>query len=178
MITGRCQRCFLHPPHPLLPPLRAQVRSLHLRLCSRPVHMFISTIVLESVYICVCVCVLMYDTYFFSFWLNSLCIIGSRFIRGERGKERKAQEGGDSFICMCVCVCIYPSLEEGMATHSSTLAWRIPWTEEPDGLQSMGLQRVGHDWSDLACKGYIYIYDWFELYSRNQHNTVKQLSSN
>ena len=30
-------------------------------------------------------------------------------------------------------------LEEGMATHSSTLAWRIPWTEEPDGLQSMGL---------------------------------------
>ena len=32
-------------------------------------------------------------------------------------------------------------LEEGMATHSSILAWRIPWTEEPDGLQSMGLQR-------------------------------------
>ena len=36
------------------------------------------------------------------------------------------------------------SLEEGMATRSSTLAWRIPWTEEPGGLQSMGLQRVGH----------------------------------
>ena len=36
-------------------------------------------------------------------------------------------------------------LEEGMATHSSLLAWRIPWTEEPGGLQSMGLQRVGHD---------------------------------
>ena len=36
-------------------------------------------------------------------------------------------------------------LEEGMATHSSILAWRIPWTEEPGGLQSMGLQRVGHD---------------------------------
>ena len=35
-------------------------------------------------------------------------------------------------------------LEEGMATHSSILAWKIPWTEEPDGLQSMGLQRVGH----------------------------------
>ena len=32
-----------------------------------------------------------------------------------------------------------------MATHSSILAWRIPWTEEPGGLQSMGLQRVGHD---------------------------------
>ena len=36
-------------------------------------------------------------------------------------------------------------LEKGMATHFSILAWRIPWTEEPDGLQSMGLQGVGHD---------------------------------
>ena len=36
-------------------------------------------------------------------------------------------------------------LEEGMATHSSILAWRIPWTEEPGGLQSMGSKRVGHD---------------------------------
>ena len=37
-----------------------------------------------------------------------------------------------------------------MATHSSVLAWRIPGTEEPDGLPSMGSHRVGHDWSDLA----------------------------
>ena len=36
-------------------------------------------------------------------------------------------------------------LEMGMATHSSILAWRIPWREEPVGLQSMGSQRVGHD---------------------------------
>ena len=36
-------------------------------------------------------------------------------------------------------------LEKGMATHSSILAWRIAWTEEPGGLQSMGSQRVGHD---------------------------------
>ena len=36
-------------------------------------------------------------------------------------------------------------LEKGMATHSSTLAWRIPCTEEPGGLQSMGPQRAGHD---------------------------------
>ena len=35
-------------------------------------------------------------------------------------------------------------LEKGMATHSSILAWKIPWTEESGGLQSMGLQRVGH----------------------------------
>ena len=36
-------------------------------------------------------------------------------------------------------------LEKGTATHSCILAWRIPWTEEPGGLQSMGSQRVGHD---------------------------------
>ena len=37
--------------------------------------------------------------------------------------------------------------EKGMAIHSSILAWRIPWTEEPGGLQFMGSQRVGHDWA-------------------------------
>ena len=37
-------------------------------------------------------------------------------------------------------------LEKGMATHSSILAWRIPWTEEPGGLLSMGSQRIGHNW--------------------------------
>ena len=36
-------------------------------------------------------------------------------------------------------------LEKEMVTHSSTLAWEIPWTEEPGGIQSMGSQRVGHD---------------------------------
>ena len=39
------------------------------------------------------------------------------------------------------------SLESGMATHSSILAWSSSWTEEPGGLQSMGLQRVRHDWA-------------------------------
>ena len=42
-------------------------------------------------------------------------------------------------------------LEEEMATYSSSLAREIPWTEEPGGLQSMGSQRVGHNWSDLTC---------------------------
>ena len=41
-------------------------------------------------------------------------------------------------------------LEEAMATHSRIPAWRIPWTEDPVGLQSIVLQSVGHDWSDLA----------------------------
>ena len=41
-------------------------------------------------------------------------------------------------------------LEKGLATHSSILAWRIPWIEEPGGLQSMGSQRVRHNRSDFA----------------------------
>ena len=40
-----------------------------------------------------------------------------------------------------------PPLQEEIATHSSILAWKIPWTEEPGGLQSTGLQRVTHDWA-------------------------------
>ena len=46
--------------------------------------------------------------------------------------------------------------EKAMAPHSSPLAWKIPWTEEPGRLQSMGSHRVGHDWSDLAA-GYRFI---------------------
>ena len=42
---------------------------------------------------------------------------------------------------------LIPIPEKAMAPHSSTLAWNIPWTEEPGGLQSMGFRRVGHDWA-------------------------------
>ena len=53
-------------------------------------------------------------------------------------------------------------LEKEIAIHSSTLAWKIPWTEEPDRLQSMGSQRVGHDWATshftlLSEASFIYI---------------------
>ena len=74
-------------------------------------------------------------------------------------------------MCVCVCVCVYKAslvtqtvkrlpamcktgvrslgwedpLEEGIATYSNILAWRIPMEREPGGLQSMGLQRVGHN---------------------------------
>ena len=41
-------------------------------------------------------------------------------------------------------------LEKGMATHSSILTWKIPWTEEPGGLQFMGLLRVRHDWAHIS----------------------------
>ena len=43
-------------------------------------------------------------------------------------------------------------LEEGMATYPSILVWRISWTEQPCGLQSIGWQRVRHNWSNLACR--------------------------
>ena len=42
-------------------------------------------------------------------------------------------------------ICVVLLWERAVATHSSTLAWKIPWTEEPDRLQSMGSLRVGHD---------------------------------
>ena len=58
--------------------------------------------------------------------------------------------GGKESACQCRDAGSIPSwedpLEKGMATHSSILAWRIPWTEDPSGLQSMRLQRVGHEW--------------------------------
>ena len=50
------------------------------------------------------------------------------------------------YVCVCVCVCVCV-LDKEMATHSSILAWRIPWTEEPGRLQTVGSQRVGHDWA-------------------------------
>ena len=49
-------------------------------------------------------------------------------------------------------------LEKEMATHSSILAWRIPWTEEPSGLQSKGSQRVGHNWRINTGKAYSSIF--------------------
>ena len=57
-----------------------------------------------------------------------------------------------------------PALEKEMATHSSILAWRIPGTEEPGGLLSIGLHRVGHDCSDLAAAaaaGFLYLHCLF-----------------
>jgi len=50
------------------------------------------------------------------------------------------------------------TLEKEMATHSSTIAWKIPWMEEPDRLQSMGSQRVGHDWV-TSLTHYPYLFD-------------------
>ena len=67
-------------------------------------------------------------------------------------------------------------LEEAMATHSRILAWSIPWTEEPGGLQSMGSQRVRHDWSDLArCTPEFP--PWLHLWKTKSHNPPPALST-
>ena len=50
-------------------------------------------------------------------------------------------------IQILLLVRLYGKMEKAMAPHSSTLAWKIPWTEEPGGLQSMESLRVGHDWA-------------------------------
>ena len=76
-----------------------------------------------------------------------------------------------SLLLLCIDVA-----EEGMATHSSILAWRIPWTEKPGGLQSIVLQRVRHDWvtdtftltrvytqTQTSISAYKYWKPWFHL---------------
>ena len=58
----------------------------------------------------------------------------------------------------------FHALEKEMATHSSVLAWRIPRTGEPGGLPSMGLHRVGHDWSNLAAAEIIFSFAFYQLH--------------
>ena len=65
---------------------------------------------------------------------------GDGFSGGSDGKESACNSGDPSSIPG-----LGRSLEKGMATHSSILAWRIPWIEEIGRLQCMGSQRVGHD---------------------------------
>ena len=76
-------------------------------------------------------------------------------------------------------------LEEGMATHSSILAWRIPWTEEPGGLQSVGLQRVRHDWATkhsttwlpFSISTFLYFKDYTKTKNYSDAPGHKQLGS-
>ena len=64
-------------------------------------------------------------------------------------RQPNALASGLSPLYFCCCCCSYISIisEKAMAPHSSTLAWKIPWTEKPGGLQSMESLRVGHDWA-------------------------------
>ena len=63
-----------------------------------------------------------------------------------RQSHRHPGSGGPTAeVMQSHCLQLVTSLEKAMAPHSRTLAWKIPWTEEPSRLQSMGLRRVGHD---------------------------------
>ena len=73
-------------------------------------------------------------------WDQLAPLIGN-FPGGSDGKESACNTGDPSLISGSG-----RSPGEGMATHSSTVAWTIPWTEEPGGLQSLEFQRVRHDW--------------------------------
>ena len=61
------------------------------------------------------------------------------------------------------CTCSVHSLEKEMAIHSSTIAWKIPWTEETGRLQSMGSQRVGHDWATSLFTQFLF-WLWMSLF--------------
>ena len=73
---------------------------------------------------------------------NTVLLTTGGFLGGSDGKESTSNEEDPGWSLGWE-----DPLEKEMVTHSSILAWRIPWTEEPGRLQSMGLQRVGHDWA-------------------------------
>ena len=87
-------------------------------------------------------------------WVTSLTLTaeGPGSITGRGTKIPQVAQVGPQKRILCVhiffiaCKIGYNPLEEEMATHSSILAWRTPWTGEPGGLQFMGFQRVRHDW--------------------------------
>ena len=67
-------------------------------------------------------------------------------VKGSNSKKKSTCSAGDQIQSLGR----EDPLENGMTIHSSILAWRIPWTEEPGGLQSMGLQRIGHYWATFT----------------------------
>ena len=81
-------------------------------------------------------------------WSESVLILGG-FPGGTRGKEPTPVSAGDIRDASSI-LGSGRSPGGGHGNHSSILAWRIPWTEEPGRLQSTGSQRIGHDWSNLA----------------------------
>ena len=74
---------------------------------------------------------------------------------------------------LVLTLCLKDPLEKEMATHSSILAWEIPWTEEPGELQSMGSQRVGHDWvTKHMVRIYLLLFKTATLFSKCVYHFV------
>ena len=80
-------------------------------------------------------------------WACTLCV-SAGFPGSPVGREPACNAGDAGVLDLIPGSGI--SWEKGVATHSSILAWRIPWTEEPGGRRSVGSHRVRHDWSDRA----------------------------
>ena len=84
--------------------------------------------------------------------VKSLVLKSNAHQRWQDQKPVSNSLGNSLVSCPSVCLSqlcrrLGMLMEKAMAPHSSTLAWKIPWTEEPGGLQSMGLLRVGHSWA-------------------------------
>ena len=85
-----------------------------------------------------------------SFWCAILKYLPNDWKESELDKAVVHVISLISYLWLWFSFCLPSDMEKEMATHSCVLAWRIPGTGEPGGLQSLGSHRVGHDWSDLA----------------------------
>ena len=137
------------------------------------------------------ICALVYKICF-SFWLTSLCLTVSRSIHGggngtplQYSCLENPMDGGAwwaavhgvaksrTWLSDFTFTFHFHAVEKEMATHSSVLAWRIPGTEEPGGLPSMGSQRVGHNWSDLAAAAVgpsTSLFTYLDVLTKYHHN--------
>ena len=82
----------------------------------------------------------------FDFLSGSLCLVLYLWLQGFPGGSDSKESAFNVEDPALIPEFQEDPLEKGVVTHSSVFAWRIPWTEEPGGLQSMGSQRVGYDW--------------------------------
>ena len=112
---------------------------------------FCSFLWLSSIPLCVCVCVCVYHIFLIHSSVNGLKLLPYL------AYYKKLLLWTLRYMYLFELVFLfsldtYPGMvEKKMATHSSILAWSIPWTERAGGPQSIGSQRIRHDWSDLAC---------------------------
>ena len=84
---------------------------------------------------------------FFTFPICFKCCITIEWLRLSSSAISHVVLRGSASVILSIDRCQLPMVEKAMASHSSTLAWKIPWTEEPGRLQSMGLRRVGYNWA-------------------------------